>query len=159
MAGSQIVEKHQLDPEAYVRFAAHPAARQAMGALLRDHADVLNTLTAAEATSLLAHGSSHATASMKLSVKRCVKHLRILLRECPAFATGVHLSDYRCANPKRKARGSDSRDLKMSVPAYPSVSTFLTNDGFLHGGLQYVRTRLPRVRTELLQRPPTRPTS
>ena len=174
---SQIGERHQLDPEAFVRFAALPTAREGMAALLQEHAKGLNFLTAAEASGqlskearersvreslrrLLTRGgpsSSPAAAAdeLEMTVKQCVKHQRRLLRECPVFATELHLSDYRCSNPRRKARESDSRDLTMAVAAFPNVSTFVTNDGFLHGGLQYVQRRLPRVDTELLQRPPT----
>lgn len=174
---SQVGERHQLDPEAFVRFAALPSARDGMAALLQEHANGLNFLTAAEAAGqltkeareravrdslrrLLARGSPSASPAaaadeLELAVKQCVKHQRSLLRECPVFATELHLSDYRCRNPKRRARESDSRDLTMAVAAFPNVSTFVTHDGFLHGGLQYVQKRLLRVDTELLQRPPT----
>lgn len=174
---SQVGERHQQDPEAFLRFAALPAAREGMAALLQEHAKGLNFLTAAEASGqlskearersvreslrrLLARGSpsaSPAAAAVELerTVKQCVEHLPRLLRECPVFATELHLSDYRCSNPKRKARESDSRDLTMAVAAFPNVSTFVTHVGYLHGGLQYVQKHLLRVDTELLQRPPT----
>ena len=73
------------------------------------------------------------------------------MRECPSFATDCHLSDYRTANPNRKARPADSKDLTMSIAAFPYVDTFVTDDGYLHNGLLYVKKMMPRLSTNLIR--------
>ena len=76
-----------------------------------------------------------------------------LSRECPAYATELHLADYRTASPNRVARASDSKDLMLATAAFPYVTAFVTNDGYLHGALSYVKKRLPQISTELIRSP------
>ena len=87
------------------------------------------------------------------AVKLCFKHYKWLMRECHAYATEYHLADYRTASPKRVARISDSKDLMLATAAFPYVSTFVTNDGYLHGALSYVKKCLPHITTELIRSP------
>lgn len=172
---SQLTEKHKLNPEQFVKFAFDPRALDGLEKLAQHHADVLNYLSRAVAggrftkevnaqaelgklQALLSRGTdlvpALAGSDLEAALKFCLKHHRWLLRECPAYATEYHLSNYRTSNPNRRARISDSTDLLLSISTFPYVSTFVTNDGFLHGGLVYVKKNLPHVKTELLRTPP-----
>ena len=103
-----------------------------------------------EATTSLTRAGTQLDEATRL----CFKHHKCLMRECRAYATEFHLADYRTASPKRVARSSDSMDLMLATAAFPYVSAFVTNDGYLHGALSYVLTRLPCITTELIRSPP-----
>jgi hypothetical protein len=74
-----------------------------------------------------------------------------------AFRTGLAMrldrptsgADYRTANAIRSARPSDSKDLTISAAVFPYVSMFVTDDGYLHNDLAYVKKMLPTLQTEL----------
>ena len=171
---SQVGDRYKLDPESFVRFAHNPRTRAGLTGLACGHADIVDQLSRAVASgqmtrelkdqalrsglrALLARGSSlterHMGARLADAVKLCFKHHKWLMRECPAYAVEFHLADYRTANPKRVARPSDSMDLMLATAAFPYVTTFVTNDGYLHGALSYVLSRIPTVKTELMRTP------
>lgn len=171
---SQLGEKHKFNPEEFVQFAFDPRARDVLSALAKRHAQVLNELSRAvdsgqftkEVNDKAIHTGLQAWLSrgsyltaplvggeLEAAVKLCFKHHKWLMRECPAYATEYHLVDYRTASPKRLARPSDSKDLMLATAAFPYVSTFITNDGYLHGALCYVKKRRPDNRTVLVRGP------
>lgn len=172
---SQLTERHILDPESFVRFAFDPRTRTGLSELANKHADVINQLSRAVADgqmtkelsnralrsglrALLSRGSDRTApllgTQLDEATRLCFKHHKCLMRECRAYATEFHLADYRTASPKRVARSSDSMDLMLATAAFPYVSAFVTNDGYLHGALSYVLTRLPCITTELIRSPP-----
>jgi hypothetical protein len=172
---SQLTERHKLSPEQFVEYAFDPRALGGLEEIAQRHAEVLNFLSRAVADgrftaeidaqarkakvkALLSRGTDLvpplAGVELESAVKFSIKHYKWMLRECPAYATEHHLANYRTSNPNRKARTSDSMDLLLSTSAFPYVSTFVTNDGFLHGGLVYAKKNLPHIQTELLRTPP-----
>lgn len=64
---------------------------------------------------------------------------KLLLRENICMATEHHLSNFRSSNKHRIARNSDAIDLVTAVAIFPHVDIFITNDGFLKNGLEYVK--------------------
>ena len=171
---SQLTEKHQLSPTEFVRFAFDPMTRNGLAELAQKHAKVLNALSKAVGSgqmtkelheqaihaglrAWLSRGSDLTTPlagpELDMAIKLCFKHHKWLMRECHAYATEYHLADYRTASPKRVARISDSKDLMLATAAFPYVSAFVTNDGYLHGALSYVKKRLPHISTELIRGP------
>jgi predicted nucleic acid-binding protein len=171
---SKLADKYHLDPVEYVRLSFDTRIRREASNLALVHAKVLDELSRAQADgqmtkevkarafsaglrARLSRGTPLigpiSGADLEVSVKHCVKHQRRLMRECHAFATELHLADYRTKSPKRIARASDSKDLMMASAAFPYVSAFATNDGYLHGGLSYVKVRLPHNSTELIRSP------
>lgn len=172
---SQLNEKYGLTAEEFVEFAFDPKAKDGLAELAKRHAEALNYLSRAVAdgrlteevtakvrrtkvSSLLSRGSDLVApldgANLDTAAKFCVKNHKWLMRECPAYATEHYLANYRTSNPDRNARVSDSMDLLLATAAFPYVSTFITNDGFLHGALTHVQKHLPHISTELLRRPP-----
>jgi hypothetical protein len=173
-AVSQIGERHQLDPIKFVEAFSSEKAQNQIGELRLDHVRVLNTLSQASASGELTKGhlelAFHHAISERLkrgsdlteplsgtklddAIKFCIKNRRWLLRECPSFAVEEHLSNYRSASPKRNARPSDSVDLTAMVAALPYVDTVITNDGFLYGGLEYVKKKIPTIKATLVRAP------
>ena len=169
-SASRIGDRLDLNPEQVVTLFSSPVGRDALRKLRQQHADVLNELKRATAsqqltrphldvayqnavTARLARGSDLFGAlsggALADAVQFCVKKRKQLMRECMSFAAEDHLSNHRASNPRRIARLSDSVDLTASVAAFPYVDIFLTNDGFLHSGLQYVKTRMPSLATTL----------
>lgn len=174
-AVSQLTERHKLIPEEFVEYAFDPRPKNGLAEIAQRHADVLDYLSRAVADgrftaevnakarqakvrALLSRGTdlvpALAGADLETAVKFCLKHHKWMMRECPAYATEYHLANYRTSSPNRRARPSDSLDLLLATAAFPYVSTFVTNDGFLHGALTYVQKHLPHITTELLRRPP-----
>jgi len=85
-------------------------------------------------------------------VSFCLENRSFLYKACPSLNTERHLSDYRSANPNRNPRLSDSIDLTMSSATFTYVDVFVTNDGFLHDGLQYVSKKAPSINTKLFRK-------
>jgi predicted nucleic acid-binding protein len=171
---SQFSENRQLDPQEFVRCAFDPRTRDELLGLAREHAEVLDALSQAvsdglvtkdlreqalrsKLRALLSRGSALTKPilgyDLEVAVKFCFKHHKFLIRQCPAYATEWHLADYRTLSPKRIARVSDSKDLMLATAAFPYVTSFVTNDGYLHGALSYVKKRLPHITTELIRGP------
>lgn len=171
---SQLTERRQLNPEEFVRSAFDPKFREGYLKLANNHAHVLNELSKAisrgqltkelndqalrvKLRALLSLGSDLASpfygSELDDATKYCFKHHRQLMRNCSAYATECHLSDYRTSSPKRLARVSDSRDLMIATAAFPNVTSFATNDGYLYGALSYVKKKLSYMTTELIRHP------
>ena len=169
---SQLSENGKLTPKEFVRFATDPRSLEGLGRLARQHAKVLNALSAAVAegqltkevkdkairnglSANLLRGSrimpALAKGDVEVAVRLCFKHYKRLMKECPAYATETHLANYRSATIKRKTRDSDSRDLTMATAAFPYVTTFVTNDGYLHSALEYVKKHAPYISTKLVR--------
>ena len=173
---SQISEKHQLDPVAFVRFAFDRRTVNELQDIGTKHASVLNELSQSVANGEFTKEHNHQALRVALrgrlsrgsplveplpaadvdnAVKFCFQHHKRLMAACPAYATEHHLADYRTSSAKRRARRSDSMDLRLAVGPFPYVTTFLTNDGYLNDGLAYVKRRQPTIATELLRNPPS----
>lgn len=68
-----------------------------------------------------------------------LKRKKQFLRENICAATEIYLSNYRASNKNRNAKSSDAIDLVTSVAVFPYVDIFISNDGFLKNGLEYVK--------------------
>lgn len=171
---SQIGDSHRLGPIQFVELFASETAKPQVQQLRREHASVLDVLTRATASRVFTKGHEEAAfrtaISARLSrgsdltapmggekldeaVRFCIKHRKWLLRTCPSFAAENHLTNYRSSSPKRNARLSDAVDLTTTVVALPYVDAVITNDGFLYYGLDYVKRKMPSIRTELILKP------
>jgi hypothetical protein len=169
---SELAGKHFIDPIGFVAIARDGRAQQSLADNHALHAKVLDELTAltqrGELTSekaliaftnkvnrLLTRGSERSPAvrrsQLAAALAFCRKHRRRFMRECHSFSVEHHLSDFRTANPNRSARLSDSTDLTLSSAAFPYVDLFITDDGYLHNGLTFVKKKLPFITTELFR--------
>lgn len=169
---SDIAGRRRLDPLTFIAAASDPRTRASISDIHVHHAKCLTELTAmvhagqltqpvsnrafaSKIAALLRRGSNlqppFADAELPDAIKYCQKHRRRLMRECPSFSTDHHLADYRTANPNRRSRSSDSKDLTISAAAFPYVDTFVTYDGYLHNGLVYVKKKLPFIATTLVR--------
>lgn len=175
-AVSQIGKHKKLTPIQFVELFSSEAAKSQVREVRGEHVGVLNTLTRSTASGSLTKGhlelafrnaisarlkrgsdltSPLTDQRLEEAVKFCIKNRKWLLRECLSFATEHHLSNYRSSSPKRNARLSDSVDLTTAVAALPYVDTVITNDGFLHAGLEYVKRNVTSIATKLIRSPST----
>lgn len=76
---------------------------------------------------------------------------KLFFKENISAATEIHLSDYRSSNKNRFARNSDAIDLVSSVSIFPYVDIFVSNDGFLKNGLEYVKKQLS-IKTKIYRK-------
>jgi hypothetical protein len=171
---SQLNDETKLTPEEFVRFEFE-AMRDGRTQIAQEHASILNMLKTPFAKkqmtkemegqvqrsilcARLGRGSDLTArfegAALESAVSLCVSKYKKLLEACPAYTTEIHLAAFRASDPSRQARPSDSNDYLMSIAAFPYVSIFLTEDGFLHDGLQYAKKRLPQLTTKLMRTPP-----
>jgi predicted nucleic acid-binding protein len=171
---SQSTEEQQLNPDEFVKLAFNPLFRDGYDELADSHAEVINKLSLAvsrnqftkelkeqsyrtQLRTLLSRGSDLTSpllaCELENAIEFCFKHHKKLMRECCAYATEDRLVDIRTSTPKRRARKSDSRDLMLAAAAFPYVSTFVTNDGYLYDALFSVKRNLPHITTELIRIP------
>jgi hypothetical protein len=169
---SQLSDENIKTPEEYVKSESEKAMREVRTQLAQEHANALDILKTPAAKKQinedqaqrwilhahLARGSNLTPPfqgeALAAALSFCVDQHTELLKACPSYATELHLADFRASDPRRKARPSDSNDYLMSIAAFPYVSIFLTNDGFLHKGLKYVQRHLPHLTTEIIRTPP-----
>lgn len=173
-AVSQIGERQKLGPIQFVELLSSEKAKSMVQEIHQTSANNLDVLKHATKSGALTKGhldlafrnaisrrlgrGSDLTApltdlSLEKAVKSCVKHQKWLLRECPSLGAEHHLANYRSLNPNRMARVSDAVDLTTAVAALPYVSAFITNDGFLLSGLEYVKKKMPSITAMLIRRP------
>lgn len=84
-------------------------------------------------------------------VEHCMRSQKAMYRACPSMNSERYLSDYRASDHTRITRPSDSKDLTMSVAVLPYVDVFVSGDGYLYEGLQYVIKRVPAIKALMLR--------
>jgi len=75
-------------------------------------------------------------------IEACMNQRDLICTTCPAIAIEDAFCDYRIINPDRNPRLGDAPDLAHFVVSMAYCDIFLTNDGYLHEGANFIEGRL-----------------
>lgn len=77
----------------------------------------------------------------------CIKKKRSLLKSCPIFFVEDKLQEFRTSDMRRNAKQQDTGDLQHQMAALTYCDYFITNDGYVFRGADYVKKHFNTIAT------------
>lgn len=75
-------------------------------------------------------------------IEKCMRQRELICTTCPAIAIEDAFCEYRIINPDRNPRLGDAPDLAHFVVSMAYCDIFLTNDGYLYEGANFIECKL-----------------